>query len=54
VNACLPVHDLGRVSSFAEARQIIDRSFPLESLELCDSNRRNLDFVRFHRYLEQN
>jgi hypothetical protein len=42
----------GAVTSLAEARQIIDRSFPVERFEPSEAEEWDLQYRRFQNYLE--
>jgi rhamnulokinase len=50
-NIAMQMLATGAVTSIAEARQIIDRSFPVERFEPRASSRWNLEFERFQQYL---
>jgi hypothetical protein len=42
----------GAVGTLAEARRIIERSFPVERFEPADQDRWNTHYRRFQEYLE--
>jgi hypothetical protein len=42
----------GAVSSLAEARRIIERSFPVDRFDPADRERWNTHYRRFQQYLE--
>jgi rhamnulokinase len=50
-NIAMQMLATGAVASIAEARQIIDRSFPVERFEPRAFNRWNQEFERFRKYL---
>jgi rhamnulokinase len=52
-NIAMQMLATGAVPSITEARQIIDRSFPVERFEPRASGRWNLEFKRFQQYLER-
>jgi len=51
-NIAMQMVATGAVASLAEARQIIERSFPVERFEPIDPDRWNAQYRRFHEYLE--
>ena len=51
-NIAMQMVATGAVSSLTEARQIIERSFPVERFEPIDSDRWNSQYRRFYEYLE--
>jgi len=51
-NIAVQMVGTGAVSSLAEARQIIDRSFPVERFEPANCDRWNSQYRRFQEYLE--
>ena len=52
-NIAMQMLATGAVPSIAEARQIIDRSFPVERFEPRAAGRWNLEFERFQQYMER-
>jgi rhamnulokinase len=51
-NIAMQMVATGAVASLAEARQIIERSFPVERFEPIDRDRWHSQYRRFHGYLE--
>jgi rhamnulokinase len=51
-NIAMQMLGIGAVSSLAEARRIIERSFPVERFEPSDRDRWDLEYPRFQEYLE--
>jgi rhamnulokinase len=51
-NVAMQMVATGAVGSLADARHIIERSFPLERFEPIDADRWNSHYRRFHEYLE--
>jgi rhamnulokinase len=51
-NIAMQMIATGAVSSLAEARQVIDRSFPVERFEPSEPDRWNSQYTRFQNYLE--
>ena len=51
-NIAMQMVATGAAVSLAEARQIIERSFPVERFEPIDAERWNSHYRRFHEYLE--
>jgi rhamnulokinase len=51
-NIAMQMVAVGAVDSLAAARQIIERSFPVERFEPIDPGRWNTHYRRFHEYLE--
>jgi rhamnulokinase len=51
-NIAMQMVATGAVASLAEARQIIDRSFPVERFEPIERDRWHSQYRRFHGYLE--
>jgi len=52
-NIAMQMLATGAVSSLTEARQIIDRSFPVERFEPRDAGRWEIEYNRFQPYLER-
>jgi rhamnulokinase len=50
-NIAMQMLATGAVTSLAEARRIIDRSFPVERFEPSDTDRWNLEYQRFRHYV---
>ncbi|HET7221366.1 MAG TPA: rhamnulokinase family protein [Vicinamibacterales bacterium] len=51
-NIAMQMVATGAVASLGEARDIIERSFPVERFEPIDADRWNAHYRRFHEYLE--
>jgi rhamnulokinase len=51
-NIAMQMIATGAVSSLPEARQVIDRSFPVERFEPADADRWAAAYQRFHEYVE--